>query len=278
MNAAPIGLSGSPPLHQSGNYDLYLVRGDQSPELMQTLGRARSEGFAASGQGAGSDVDLSPEDEHYHHLILWHREQNCLAGAYRLGLIEEIISEHGPGGLYLDGVFKIDPCFYERVSPALELSRSFILPRFQRDSQGLGLLWKGLGSAANQFKIKNLYGSVTMPNTFSSQSRSAAVNFFKTHLPDDPELKALVQARRPFVPSEFPPFDGQDKPRIDHLAKAIAKFEGGKRSIPPLMKYYTFLGARFLDFHVEAAFGNALYCLLRVDLSQIPAGYRRRFL
>jgi hypothetical protein len=37
------------------------------------------------------------------------------------------------------------------------------------------------------------------------------------------------------------------------------------------------LGARFIDFHVEAEFGNAVYCLLRVDMARSPRGHLRRF-
>jgi hypothetical protein len=44
------------------------------------------------------------------------------------------------------------------------------------------------------------------------------------------------------------------------------------------MRYYCGVGAKFLAFHVEASFADALYCLLRVDLHALPAAYRRRFL
>ena len=58
----------------------------------------------------------------------------------------------------------------------------------------------------------------------------------------------------------------------------IERLEEGRRGIPPLMRYYCGLGAKFLAYHVEASFADALYCLLRVDLHAMPPAYRRRFL
>jgi hypothetical protein len=37
------------------------------------------------------------------------------------------------------------------------------------------------------------------------------------------------------------------------------------------------MNVRFIDFHVERDFGDALYCLLRVDLTKAPRSHLRRF-
>ena len=44
------------------------------------------------------------------------------------------------------------------------------------------------------------------------------------------------------------------------------------------MRYYCMLGARFLAFHVEPSFQDALYCLLRVELAGMDKRYRKRFM
>lgn len=43
------------------------------------------------------------------------------------------------------------------------------------------------------------------------------------------------------------------------------------------MRYYCQLGAKYIGYHVEAEFANALYCLLPVHLPGVPKAYQRRF-
>ena len=98
---------------------------------------------------------------------------------------------------------------------------------------------------------------------------------------DDEEFTALVRARNPFHPStRYHRLVGQayEKEKIDALAPLIERIENQQRGIPPLMRYYCTLGAKFLAYHVEPTFRDALYCLLRVDLQTIEQRYRRRFL
>ena len=91
---------------------LFMFRGDRAPSLLNEIGRGRAVTFAAIGAGAGNEIDLSPEDEYYHHLVLWSHESNSLIGAYRIGFVNEVVKAHGVKGLYLDHVFDIDPGFY----------------------------------------------------------------------------------------------------------------------------------------------------------------------
>ena len=94
-------------------------------------------------------------------------------------------------------------------------------------------------------------------------------------------MRRLVRARRPFRPAtRYHPLVGAayaGEP-VDALGPLVDAIEAGERGIPPLLRYYCSLGAKFLAYHVETEFQDALYCLLRVDLNAIPAGYRRRFL
>lgn len=264
-----------------GATELACFRGDEAPALLEEIGRARELTFRAAGQGVGRERDLAPEDSYYHHLVVRTRESGAILGAYRLGLTQEILATRGPEGLYLGHVFDIRPGFYARLGPAIELSRSFILPEHQRDNRTLGLLWRGLGLVAHREGCNTLFGSVTISNQHQPLTRAVLVEQLQRHYADTPELSRLVRARRPFVPlTSYHPLAAEawvGEP-IDALAPIIARIERGERGIPPLLRYYCALGARFLAYHVEAEFQDALYCLLRVELSRIPAGYRRRFL
>ncbi len=261
--------------------DVLLFRGERSPALMRELGRAREITFRAAGQGSGQACDLSPEDDYYEHLVLWHRPSRRLMGAYRLGFTRDIIEARGPGGLYLDHIFKIDPAFYEKLGPAIELSRSFVLPDYQRDNRALALLWRGLGAAATARACTTFFGSVTVSNQQHPATRALLSTYLARAHADTPALRSLVRARRPFVPTtryHGLVAEAYSEAPIEALAPLVNEIEGGARGIPPLMRYYCSLGAKFLAYHVEPTFQDALYCLLRVDLRTIPEGYRRRFL
>ena len=65
---------------------------------------------------------------------------------------------------------------------------------------------------------------------------------------------------------------------LNRLNGVIQELEGGQRDIPPLIRYYASLGAKFLSFQVEESFNDAIYCLLRVDLQALPHRYKKRFL
>jgi putative hemolysin len=267
-------------LFDSAPFDVLLFRGDASPDIMHELGRCREITFRNAGQGVGQPLDLSPEDDYYHHLVLWDSVAGRLAGAYRIGFTAQIIADHGPHGLYLDHVFDIDPAFFDKLGPAMELSRSFVLPDYQRDNRALAALWRGLGAAAVREKCPTMFGSVTISDAFHRASQTLLVNCLQRDHFDDSTLPSLVKPRIPFVPAaDLPPLAlehaGSD---ISTLRAVVEELEGGARSIPPLIRYYLSVGARFLAFHVEPAFNNAIYCLLRVNLDALDARYRKRFL
>lgn len=265
----------------SGKFDILLIHGNDSANLLHELGRSREITFRAAGQGTWQTLDLTPEDTYYHHLLLWDREAARLAGAYRIGIVQDILKAQGRQGLYLDHIFKIQPAFYKKLGPAFELSRSFVLPEYQRDNQALAALWKGLGHSAVRQDITSLFGSVTISNAHHPASRAILVEHLRRNYADSPELCAFIQARRPFVPTtSYHELIGaaHQGDSIDALSPMIHHLEENKRGIPPLMRYYCSLGAKYLGFHVEANFADALYCLLRVDLHAMPAAYQRRFL
>ena len=268
-------------LWSSERLSLLLVRGDQAPLLLDQVGRGRAVTFAAIGAGSGNEVDLSPEDQYYHHLVLWSHEEKSLVGSYRIGYTEKVIAEHGVDGLYLNHVFDIDPEFYNHLGPAMELSRSFILPKFQKNPQMLDLLWKGLGLAAERAGCETFFGSVTISASFSALSQSILVETLKKFHSDAPEVCNLVKARVPFKPeTKYHPLvaEAWQEDGLNRLDSYIEELEGGQRSIPPLVRYYVSLNSRFLSFHVEPSFNNAVYCLLKVRIKEVPRRYQKRFL
>ncbi len=264
-----------------GVFDVLYLRGTDAPAALRALGRARERTFRAAGQGTGREIDLSPEDRHYHHLLLRDREAGVLAGAYRVGPVSEILAEQGPDGLYLNHVFNIRPQLFNGMGETLELSRSFVLPEYQRDSTALAALWKGLGAVAVRTGARTFFGSVTISSAHHPVSRAILVEYLRQNHADDPRIRRLVRPRKPFQPVGRYHRLAADAYRgepVAALAPLIEDIEGGARGIPPLIRYYCSLGAKFLAFHVEPAFQDALYCLLRVDIPSVPAAYKKRFM
>lgn len=265
----------------SEEFGLCLFQGKQASELLEQIGRARELTFQQIGAGSGNEVDITPEDSYYHHLVIWDKASGYLVGAYRIGFIQEIIREHGVDGVYLNHIFEFAPAFFKELGGAMELSRSFIVPSYQKNPKVLDLLWKGLGQAARLKNSYTMFGSVTISDSFSPLSQAVLVETLKNEHLDKTELLKLVDSKKPFISSttyHSLVAEAWSEDGINRLNGVIEGIERGERSIPPLIRYYIALGAKFLAFNVEPTFNNAIYCLLRVDLKKMPPRYRKRFL
>jgi len=273
--------SGATFLFEQGQFTALLFQKHEGPHLFHELSRLREFTFRASGQGGGAAVDVTPEDDCYHQLVLWDREQKRIVGAYRLGFTEDVLREHGPDALYLNHVFHIAREFFQRIGPAIELTRSFIHPDYQREPLVLAILWRGLGmTVAARPEIRSFFGSVTIPATVSDASRAVIVEHLRRHHLEDPALCDFIRPRTAFSAPGIAHkliADAHSGNGIESLRDCIRASDGTPRGIPPLIRHYLSMNGRFIDFHVEREFGNALYCLLRVDLTKAPLTHLRRF-
>ena len=257
-----------------GSFELFLFRKEHAPTLFFELCRQREITFRFAGQGTGASFDETPEDEYYDQLLLWDTQQNRLAGAYRLGQTGEVLAEREASALYLTHMFDFEPSFLTRDKNAIELTRSFVAPEYQKDRLALPLLWQGLGSAAHHLQATRLFGSVTLSADFSEESRGLMVSWLTKHRTHRPQ--SLARALNKFPDDSLPGWDPERN--IDELKSQIVDLDGNPMPIPPLLRHYLKLGASFHAFHIEASFANAVYCLLEVETAKIPASHRARFL
>lgn len=269
-------------LFEQGRFVALLFRKSGAPCLFHEVSRLREIAFRDSGQGGGGTVDITPEDAYYHQLVLWDQSRQRLVGAYRLGFTEEVRRDHGRDALYSSHVFHIQPEFFQRIGPAIELTRSFIHPDYQKDPLALALLWRGLGATvAARPQIRSLFGSVSVPGPLSDASRAVIVEPLRRRHLEDATLRALIRPRVPFGAlgaAHHLLAEAHQGEGIESVRDCIRAPNGTLRPIPPLIRHYLSLQARFIDFHVERNFGNALYCLLRVDLARAPRSHLRRFI
>jgi len=155
-------------LAESGDLAVYLVKANETPRMLQELGRLREVTFRLAGEGTGKRRDLDRFDRYYWHLLLWNKTKQELVGAYRAGNTAEILAEHGVRGLYTSTCFRYDPRLFEKLGPALELGRSFVRPEYQRQYAPLLLLWKGIARLlATHAETPVLFGAVSISNDYS---------------------------------------------------------------------------------------------------------------
>jgi putative hemolysin len=102
-------------LLESKNYEVFFANAKQIPNLLHEIGRLREITFREVGEGTNKSIDLDKYDKYYHHLILWDREANCLAGAYRMGLGKEIYKKYGINGFYVQTLFRIEPELHQMI-------------------------------------------------------------------------------------------------------------------------------------------------------------------
>jgi putative hemolysin len=184
-------------LAANNTFGVYLAQAAEIPRLLDEIGRCREIAFRDAGEGTGRDRDLDRFDPHYQHLFLWSKTDDRLAGAYRLAVTTDVLPRFGIDGLYTSTLFRFDPQFFERIGPAVELGRSFVMPEYQKSYASLLLLWKGIICAVRRRpEAPVLFGAVSISNRYQAASRGLMVNYLSARASH--ELTRFVQPRKRF--------------------------------------------------------------------------------
>jgi putative hemolysin len=269
-------LAGDCCLVESGGFQVFVAEAARIPALLGEIGRLREQTYRAVGEGTGRDHDVDRFDDRYLHLFSWDRKQQQIVGAYRIGRTDRLVATHGVEGLYTRSLFRYDERLIARLSPALELGRSFVRVEYQKHYNALLLLWKGIG----QFVVRHpeyrvLFGPVSISARYSDSSHQMLMAFLEqNHLRGD--LAELVEALNPCerrlpAPATIPS-------SVDQVNRFIAAAEADGKGIPILLRQYLKLNARLLGFNVDPDFGDALDALMMVDLATVDAAILRRYL
>jgi putative hemolysin len=274
-----IEIAGLPPdalLVDANRYRVYCASARDIPRTLDEIGRLRAIAFRAAGEGTGADVDLDAFDAEYHHLFSWDRVERRIVGAYRIGVVSEIVSRRGVAGLYTRTLFDYGPNLLEALGPALELGRSFVSPAYQRNHQALLLLWRGIGAfLSRRPEHRVLFGPVSISANYSNASHALLTAFLEqNHL--DPSLARLVRPRHPrprtITHDHAVPAD------TDQADRQIRQIESDGKPMPVLLRQYLKLHARALGFSVDPGFGHVLDALMAVNLTDVPPNILRRYL
>ena len=261
-------------LLQSKNYQVFLVTADKIPNILHEIGRLREITFREVGEGTNESIDLDKYDNYYHHMFLWDDDTQQIAGAYRMGLGNQIYAAHGINGFYLHELFRFEPELYDMMSKSIEMGRAFIISEYQQKPMPLFLLWKGIVHTTLRYpEHKFLIGGVSISNQFSEFSKSLMIEFMKSHY-YDPYIAQYVHPKKEYkvklkdADKDF--VFNETEADLNKFDKIIDEVEPGSLRLPVLIKKYIKQNARVIAFNVDPLFNNAVDGLMYIKIADLP--------
>ncbi len=255
-------------------YQAFITRASDIPNILQEIGRLREITFRAVGEGTNQGLDLDEYDQYYLHLFLWDEAEKRIAGAYRMGLGEEIMAKNGKSGFYLSSLFKIADEFIPILHQGIELGRSFVTKPYQAKRLPLFLLWKAISVFLEHHPAYTyLFGPVSISNQYSTLSKTVMVAFLKKYYFDH-ELAAMVKPRKRFKPKLHKSYMNKLLERttkdLKEVDRIIEDIEPAHFRLPILLKKYIKQNARIIGFNIDPAFNQALDGFMVMDLKELP--------
>ncbi len=263
----------------SGEFDVYCTESQNIPSLLHEIGRLRELNFRQVGEGTGLAIDIDHFDHDYLHLFVWDRENQCLVGAYRLGLVDQLIEKHGVVGLYSRTLFNYDQRFIDQMGKSIEMGRSVIAQQYQKSMSALLLLWKGIATFVHQNPdYTHLFGPVSISNDYSDTARQLLAQSMTLHHYDN-NCAEYVTPSNP-LPEHHRDWNTSMLTALGDLqllSRVIARIDEGK-GVPVLLRQYLSLNGKLVCFNVDPAFNNALDGLITVDLRDVQEKTLARYM
>lgn len=262
---------------------IYLYRHSGSNSIMREIGRLREVAFRAVGEGSGNRRDTDKYDSYYQHLVLWDKDALEIVGAYRFASARAVHERQGTDALYSQSLFEYAPEFADYFDQGLELGRSFVQPKYW-GKRSLDYLWFGIGAfLVKHPQYRYLFGPVSISDRLPESAKEMLVYFYRQQFSSDTPLArsyspfAFTADRSAQLAQSLPELDYQSGFR--QLKQTLASMGS---AVPPLYKQYGELcqpgGVKFLDFGIDAEFGNCIDGLVLVDTHKLKHKKRSRYL
>jgi len=270
--------------------EIYIVTAQDSPNVMQEIGRLREIAFRYYGGGTGNPVDIDEFDtmeNAYRQLVLWSPEDEKILGGYRFLCGKDVkFDGNGIPDLATAHLFRFSDKFIkEYLSSTVELGRSFVTLEYQftranpRGMFVLDNLWDGLGAlSVIDPSLRYYFGKVTMYNTYNPVARDLILYFLNKHFPDKEQLIT------PIYPLQTNPdiekmeqlfhFDNfRDNYRV--LNQEVRKFG---INVPPLVNAYMNLSPmmRVFGTAINHEFGEVEETGILIAINEILEEKKRR--
>ena len=269
-------------LFEIGDYRGYLIPTSEAPTVMRELYRLREETFRAIGEGTGLAQDTDEYDAYYKQMILWNVPNREIVGAYRLGFGPEIMRIHGGvNGFYSNSLVRYGDKAEALLGRSMELGRSFIVQKYQREVQSLRLLLTGLAVSVLKDPALEYYsGPVSISNDIPHFYKSLIVDYVRKNYPM-PDAERIALPSHPFEP-DFLAVNPDDlrvaAGNIDALDRTLLALSDGKYRLPVLVRKYFSCGAKLVCFNVDPLFCDSLDGLIFLKYSDFPKNTTRAVL
>lgn len=261
-------------LVQSKDYEVFLAKSEDIPNILREIGRLRELTFREVGEGSNLSIDLDEYDTYYRHLFLWDNQTKKIAGAYRMGIASDFYDVYGINGFYTHSLFRFEPELYKMMSETIEMGRAFVACEYQQKPMPLFLLWKGIAHTTLRFpEHKYLLGGVSISNQFTEFSKALMIEFMKSNY-YDPYVAQYVKPKKEFkvklkdADKDFI-FD-ETQSDLNKFDKIIDELEPGSLRLPVLIKKYIKQNAKVIAFNVDPLFNNAIDGLMYIRIDDLP--------
>lgn len=259
----------------AGAYEVLFCEANEMPNTFKEICRLRELTFRMVGEGTNQDEDRDGYDNYYKHLVIWHGEQQCVVGAYRVGMGKQILAERGIEGFYTNSLFEYSSKFADILGRSIELGRSFVVPEFQKQTKPLLLLWQGiLMILLRNPEYQYLLGPVSVSSSYSNKAKVLIINYFKEHR-WNPELAKMVIPRNGTKELGAVKVNTSLLKNIDDINlidKLIIDLDYDRTPLPVLLRKYLQLGSMVLGFNIDPNFNDSLDVLTLLDVRQVPEG------
>ena len=252
--------------------------------ILNEIGRLREISFRQVGEGVNKRRDIDKYDRHYKHIVLWDNEDLEIVGAYRIGIVNEILQKHAVDALYTHSLFNYTDAFTPYLMDSIELGRSFVQPKYW-GSRALDYLWQGIGAYLKKNpQIKYLYGGVSISQSYPKVAKDMILFFYDHYFGSKEQL---VSAKLPYK------FDFDDaymkvfrqELRLDDykedfktLKKALGFLE---LSVPTMYKQYAELceddGILFCAYNIDADFSECVDSFIVLSVDKIKEKQKARY-
>ena len=274
----------------NGSNEIYIVTAEDSPHLIQEIGRLREVTFRDAGGGTGKPIDVDEYDVGPHgfkQMIVWDPVEQEIVGGYRyLHCRDAKLDENNQVISPTARLFGYSDKFItDYLRETIELGRSFVQPLYQptfnlrRGLYALDNLWDGLGALIIEHPdVKYLFGKVTMYTDFDPFARDLILFFMQKYFPDKenlifPKNPLKLTTSNKILNNIFSGDNYEEDYKT--LVKKVRKLG---ENIPPLFNAYMNLSSTMKSFGtaVNDHFGNVEETGILVTIDDIYIGKKER--
>ncbi len=262
-------------LFDMGEYSCYLTGSGDIPATMREIARLREETFRGVGEGTGKALDTDVYDTYFHQMILWNVPNAEIVGAYRIGVGPEMLRDHGGvQGFYTASEFRYAPGVEPLLGKCIELGRSFIIAKYQREVLPLKMLFAGLAVVAYRYPdLEYFLGPVSISDRVPDFYKSLMVYYLEHAFPYADDGK-VASAPNPFVPDYLAvnPADlmAHHMDSLESFDRLLSAISDGKYRFPVLVRQYFKFNAKLLCMNVDPLFADSLDALILLRFTDYP--------